>query len=190
MALPMAPPMIRPMPAAARGEVIRASQTTSADGGGEGEQDEGPAAKLAALREEPVAHALVPHEHQIEERGERHGALGADVINIEHPGLVHLVGEQRERGNPKTKRRQWSPDISHAAPYSAARLAGVELPDGFGVAGLSSGNSGSAPTSSRIFQERAHFVPWPARTPRRRLAHRRAGRRPSGPRLRSARCRW
>ena len=49
MALPMAPPMISPIAAAASSEVVRASQMASAMAGGKSKENQRPAAKLAPL---------------------------------------------------------------------------------------------------------------------------------------------
>ena len=105
MALPMAPPMMSPIEAAASRDSMRASQTVSARLAAEGEQDQPQASKRAFLRQQPVADALVPHEHQVEKRGERHAPLGADVVDVEHPGLVRLIGEHGQRGDAETERR-------------------------------------------------------------------------------------
>src|SRR6478752_4629124 len=94
MALPMAPPMMRPMQMAVSLEFMRASHTAREK-----------AAELGPLLEHPVAHALVPDENEIEKRCDAHGPLGADVIDVEHPGLVGLVQDQRDGGDPKPERR-------------------------------------------------------------------------------------
>ena len=105
MALPMAPPMMRPMQMAVSLEVDAREPDGKGDCRGKGEQDQEEAAELGPLLEHPVAHALVPDENEIEKRGDAHGPLGADVIDVEHPGLVGLVQDQRDRGNPKPERR-------------------------------------------------------------------------------------
>ena len=105
MALPMAPPMMRPMQMAVSLEFMRASHTARAIAAAKANRIRSEAAELGPLLEHPVAHALVPDENEIEKRGDAHGPLGADVIDVEHPGLVGLVQDQRDRGNPKPERR-------------------------------------------------------------------------------------
>jgi len=102
---------------------------------GKSEEDEGPAAELASLLQEPVAHPLVPDEDEVEKGGKPNGPLGADIIEIEHPDLVGLVREQSERGDPKAERRQRTPEIPHELPLLRGKwLAAIELPDSLGVA--------------------------------------------------------
>ena len=72
MALPMAPPMMSPIEAAASRDVDAGEPNGQRQARGEGEQDQPQAAKRAFLRQQPVADALVPHQHQVEKRGERH----------------------------------------------------------------------------------------------------------------------
>ncbi len=70
MALPMAPPMIRPIQMAASDEVARASQTARAIEVAKAKRMRPQRPKLAPLLEHPVAHSLVPDEHEVEEWGE------------------------------------------------------------------------------------------------------------------------
>ena len=109
MALPIAPPMMRPMAAAASREVRRREPDSEREARGEGEQDQPEAPKRAFLRQEPVADALVPHQNEVEEGGERDGPLRADVVNIEHPRLVGLVEQDHDRGDRKPERRYRPP---------------------------------------------------------------------------------
>src|SRR5262245_26380503 len=75
----------------------------------EREHDQADTSKRALLRQEPIADALVPDEHEIEEGRDGDNALGADVVDIEHPRLVDLIDERGGSGNAEPERRHRTP---------------------------------------------------------------------------------
>ena len=97
MPLPMAPPMISPSERAVskRGGTGEPSPKQHHRRGLEGEQH--PLPERPVLLEQAVADALVPGQHEIEEGGKAHGALGLEVKDIEHPELRGLVEERRNQ---------------------------------------------------------------------------------------------
>ena len=69
MALPMAPPMMRPIETAVSLEFMRASQTARAIAAAKANRIRPKRPSSRPLLEQPVAHALVPDENEIEETG-------------------------------------------------------------------------------------------------------------------------
>src|SRR5665648_1264883 len=86
--------------------------------------------KRQVLGQQAIADAPVPNEHEIKERGDGNRPLGADVIDIEHPQLVALVGDNSEGGDREPKRRELSPEpmTKHGATRPGARAPGRVAP--------------------------------------------------------------
>ena len=125
MALPTAPPMMRPSATAVRREDARASQIHSNMTGDGLEREQRPLPERPILLEQPVADAPVPGQHQVEERGQGHDAAGAEIEAEQHPELERLVDDgagQRHAEAEAAERppRQGRSHIGGGGHYSAA----------------------------------------------------------------------
>ena len=95
IALPTAPPMIRPRHTAnqpAFGPGKPGPQEYRSD---QLETQQDPLAERGILREQAVTDALVPDQHQVEKRQHRHAPARAEIEAVEQPQLAGLI-EQRD----------------------------------------------------------------------------------------------
>src|SRR5688572_2477836 len=135
------------------------------------QDDEHKLTEIAALGKQAITHTLVPNQDKTEKRRNVDRLCRRNIHEAQHPPFEQLIGKEGKAGERQADRRQSAPKQrpgglgglgtsfhqrtgflkparrSHSRTASASR-------------GVMSGNSGSAPTSGVIFQERAHFLPW------------------------------
>ena len=106
MALPTAPPMIRPSDSAVSRPCERASQSQSSSHGQRLEAEQDPLADRPLRLEQAVADAGVAGEHEIEERAEPQRMVGEidHEQQIKLAGLIEHARDSRDREAETRKR--------------------------------------------------------------------------------------